>query len=86
MANMMNIDENCFRISAWNINGLEYKSHGVKSNKLHDQEVCRILKQSDCIGLLETHAETKQILIYQGTMFFVRTDQRIEKLGNLPEV
>ena len=58
MAIMVNIDGNCLIISTWNINGLEYKSHGIKSNKLHDLEVSEVLKHSDCIGLLETHADS----------------------------
>ena len=37
--------ESCLTISTWNINGLEYKSHGVKMNKLHDLEICEALKQ-----------------------------------------
>ena len=70
MVNIMNINENCFSISTWNINGLEYKSHGVKINKLHDQEVCGILKQSDCIGLVETHADSKTDIDLPGYYVF----------------
>ena len=43
-------------ISSWNINGLESKINGVKSNKLHDPEVVDTLNKYDFIGLLETHA------------------------------
>ena len=42
MASMLNIDGNCLNISTWNINGLEYKIHGIKSNKLHDLEVSEV--------------------------------------------
>ena len=40
-----------FSITSWNINGLEYKSHGLKCNKLDDPEVIDSLKSSDLIGL-----------------------------------
>lgn len=46
-----------FSITSWNVNSLEYKSHGIKCNKLDDPEVINFLKTSDCIGLLETHAD-----------------------------
>ena len=46
-------------ITSWNVNGLEYKSHGIKCNKLGDPEVINFLKTSDCIGSIETHAEKK---------------------------
>ena len=55
---MVKNNESCISISTWNINGLEYKSHGVKSNKLNDNEIIETLKRSDCIGLLETHADS----------------------------
>ena len=44
-------------IASWNVNGLEYKSHGMKCNKLDDPEVVNSLKTLDCIGLMETHAD-----------------------------
>ena len=70
MSSMVNINESCINISTWNINGLEYKSHGLKSNKLHDQEVTEILKQSDCIGLLETHADSNTDICLPGYHVF----------------
>ena len=44
-------------IASWNVNGLEYKSHGMKCDKLDDPEVANSLKTLDCIGLMETHAD-----------------------------
>ena len=44
-------------IASWNVNVLEYKSHGMKCNKLDDPEVVNSLKTLDCIGLMETHAD-----------------------------
>ena len=41
---MASKSSNFLTISSWNINGLEFKAHGVKSNKLHDPEVMNILK------------------------------------------
>ena len=38
-------------IASWNVNGIEYKSHGMKCNKLDDPEVVNSLKTLDCIGL-----------------------------------
>ena len=48
---------NIFSLASWNINGLEYKSHGMKCNKLDDSEVVNSLQKFDCIGLMETHAD-----------------------------
>ena len=70
MASMLNIDGNCLNISTWNINGLEYKSHGIKSNKLNDLEVSEVLKHSDCIGLLETHADSNTDIYLPGYYVF----------------
>ena len=44
-------------IASWNVNGLDYKSHGMKCNMLDDSEVVYSLKTLDCIGLMETHAD-----------------------------
>ena len=46
-----------FTIACWNVNGLEYKSHGIKCNKLDDPDVESSLNMLDCIGLMETHAD-----------------------------
>ena len=43
-------------IGAWNVNGLEYKNHGTKCNKLQDPDIMKYFEKLDCIGLLETHA------------------------------
>lgn len=43
-------------LSSWNINGLEFKNNGIKSNKIHDPKVINTLKTFDFIGLMETHA------------------------------
>ena len=67
---MVNIGDNCLSISTWNINGLEYKSHGIKMNKLHDLEICEVLKQSECIGLLETHADSNTEICLPGYNVF----------------
>ena len=70
--------ETLFSISCWNINVLEYRSHGVKCNKLHDGEVIETLKRSDCVGLIETHAD-------QSTDISLETiDPSIKRHGNHP--
>ena len=50
--------ENLLTISSWNINGLECKINGIKSNNLYDQDVIDSLNKSDFIGLVETHADS----------------------------
>ena len=65
---MVNINGNCLNISTWNINGLKYKSHGIKSNTLHDLEVSEVLKH--CIGLLETHADSNTDIYLPGHYVF----------------
>ena len=57
-------------ISSWNINGLELKTNGVKSNKIHDAEVINTLKKSDFIGLIETHANPETDISLQGYYVF----------------
>ena len=57
-------------ISGWNINGLEFKTNGVKNNKIHDPEVINTLNKSDFIGLLETHANTQTDISLQGYYIF----------------
>ena len=52
---MASRSSNFLTISSWNINGLEFKAHGVKSNKLHDPEVMNILKV-----VIITNLEQKQ--------------------------
>lgn len=62
--------DNVFSITSWNVNGLEYKSHGIKCNKLDDPEIINHLKTSDCIGLLETHADKNVDISLQGYYVF----------------
>ena len=65
-----------FSINTWNINGLEHKSHGMKCNKLHDPEVINVLKSSDCIGLLETHADKSVDISLPG--YYVFRNDRVK--------
>ena len=74
---------NLFSICAWNINGLEYKSHGIKCNKLHDPGVNYLLKSSDCIGLLETHAD-KSVDINLPGYYVFRKDRTKHKNARKP--
>ena len=39
-------------LSSWNINGLEFKTNGIKSNKIHDPEIINTPKKTDFIGLM----------------------------------
>ena len=73
----------CFSISCWNINGLEYKSHGIKYNKLYDPEVIECLKNYDCIGLLETHADKLVDISMRGYYVF-RKDRPKNKNARTP--
>ena len=57
-------------ISSWNINGLEFKTNGVKNNTKHDPEVIHTLKKSDFIGLMETHANPETDISLQGYYVF----------------
>ena len=57
-------------ISSWNKNGLESKTNGVKSNKIHDSEVINNLNKFDLIGLMETHADTETDIALQGYYVF----------------
>ena len=57
-------------IASWNVNGLEYKSHGMKCNKLDDPEVVNSLKTLDCIGLMETHADKNVDISFPGYYVF----------------
>ena len=61
--------ENLLTIS-WNINSLECKIYGIKSNKLHDQEIINCLNKSDFIGLVETHAEPSPDISLKGYLVF----------------
>ena len=72
-----------FSISTWNINGLEHKSHGMKCNKLQDPEVVNILNSSDCIGLLETHAD-KSVDISLSGYYVFRKDRVKHKKARKP--
>ena len=72
-----------FSVKTWNINGLEYKSHGMKCNKLNDPEVIGMLKTSDCIGLLETHADKLVDISLPGYHVF-RKDRVKHKNANKP--
>ena len=62
--------ESLLTISSWNVNGLECKINGVKSNKLYDQDVNDSLKRSDFIGLLETHADSDTDIALKGYYVF----------------
>lgn len=62
--------ENLLTISSWNINGLECKINGIKSNKLYDQEVIDSLNKSDFIGLVETHADPNTDISLKGYYVF----------------
>ena len=66
-------------ISSWNINGLEFKAHGVKSNKLHDPEVMNILKKSDFIGLMEKYAEAATDTSLNGYYVFCQDRPKHQK-------
>ena len=62
--------ENLLTISSWNINGLECKINGIKSNKLYDQDVIDNLNKSDFIGLVETHADSNTDIALKGYYVF----------------
>ena len=62
--------ENLLTITSWNINGLECKMYGTKSNKLYDQELTGNLNKSDIIGLLETHADSHTDIALNGYYVF----------------
>lgn len=64
-----------FALGTWNINSIEYKSHGTKCNKLHDPEVVNYLNTLDCIGLLETHASQNTDISMPGFYVF-RKDRK----------
>ena len=67
---MVNDTGKFLTISSWNINGLESKTNGVKSNKIHDPEVINSLNKFDLIGLMETHAGTETDISLQGYYVF----------------
>ncbi|MEW8543579.1 MAG: endonuclease/exonuclease/phosphatase family protein, partial [Candidatus Thiodiazotropha sp.] len=77
------LSNDIFSISSWNINGLEYKSHGMKCNKLNDPEIINTLKSSDCIGLLETHADKTVDISLNGYHVF-RKDRVKHKNASRP--
>ena len=64
------ISDNLLTISSWNINGLECKINGIKSNKLYDQDVIDTLNKSDFIGLVETHADSNTDIALKGYYVF----------------
>lgn len=66
-------------ISCWNINGLEFKANGVKSNKLHDQEIINKLDKSDFVGLVETHADQTTDISLQGYYVFRKDRPKHQK-------
>ena len=66
-------------IASWNVNGLEYKSHGMKCNKLDYPEVVNSLKTLDCIRLME-HTQIKMLtFLYQVIMFLEKIELNIKK-------
>ena len=67
---MVNDTGKFLTISSWNINGLESKTNGVKSNKIYDPEVINSLNKFDLIGLMETHAGTETDISLQGYYVF----------------
>lgn len=67
---MTNNTEKFLTISSWNINGLESKTNGVKSNKIHDPEVINTLNKFDLIGLMETHAGSETEISLQDYYVF----------------
>ena len=71
--------ENIITISSWNINGLECKTDGIKSNKLHDQKVLNCLNKSDFIGLVETHAEPSTDISLKGYYVFGKIELGTKK-------
>lgn len=75
MANIKNL----LSITSWNINGLESKINGIKSNKLHEQEVINCLNKSDIIGLVETHADSNTDISLQGYCVFRKDRPRHKK-------
>ena len=66
-------------ISSWNINGLESKINGVKSNKLHDPELVDTLNEYDFIGLMETHAGSETDISLQGYHVFRKDRPKHQK-------
>ena len=42
-------------IGAWNVNGLEYKSHGTKCNKLQDPDIMKYFEKLDPILIYISH-------------------------------
>ena len=71
--------ENLLTISSWNINGLECKINGIKSNKLYDQDVIDNLSKSDFIGLVETHADSNTDISLKGYYVFRKDRPRNKK-------
>ena len=57
-------------ISIWNINGLESRINGVKSNKMHDPEVISTINKYDFLGLVETHAGSETDILLHGYYVF----------------
>ena len=67
-------DKNLLTVSCWNINGLEGKVHGSKTNKLEDIEVVNFLSKSDIFGIVETHTDQTND-IYFNDYFVFRKDR-----------
>ena len=67
--------ENLLTISSWYINGLECKIDGIKSNKLHDQEVFNCLNKSYFIGLVEAHAEPSTDISVKGYYIYICSER-----------
>lgn len=65
-----NNTENFVTATCWNINGLECKINGIRSNKLHEEEVINCLNKSDFIGLVETHAQSSTEISLKGYSVF----------------
>ena len=72
--------ENLLTISSLNINGLECKNNGIKSNKLYDQDVIDNLSKFDFIGLVETHADSNTDISLKGIMFFEKTGRETKSM------
>ena len=79
---MANDNRKFLTISSWNINGLESKINGVKSNKIHDPEVINTINKYDLIGLMETNAGSETDISLQGYYVFVRIVPNTRKPGN----
>ena len=76
---MANYNRKFLTISSWNINGLESKINGVKSNKIHDPEVINTINKYDLIGLMETHAGSETDISLQGYYVFRKDRPKHQK-------